>query len=104
MRRAKPNRIRNLGRLIALPVLLMSACFEPAHAQQEPPTVIPRGGPPAIGTAAIPYNTWLLYPSLDVFTQYSNNYFLSPIAKISGWSFGETPSITAEWSNGIHTT
>jgi Putative beta-barrel porin 2 len=101
---AEPKRTRAFTASVILSVLLASICAEGAHAQQEPPTVIPRGGPPAIGTAAIPYNTWLLYPSLNLFTQYSNNYFLSPTAKIPGWSFGETPSITAEWSNGIHTT
>ena len=37
-------------------------------------------------------------------TQNSNNYFLSPQGKVSGWTFGVSPSITAEWSNGIHST
>ena len=100
----KPNWSRASWATTALSAFLTCAFFESAYAQQEPPTIIPRGGPPAAGTDAIPYNTWLLYPSLNIFTQYSNNYFLSPIAKIAGWSFGETPKITAEWSNGIHTT
>ena len=29
---------------------------------------------------------------------------MSPQAGISGWAFGVSPSVTAEWSNGIHTT
>ena len=71
---------------------------------QEPPLTIPAGGPHAADPGAISFNSWQLYPSLNTFTQYSNNYFLSPEQKISGWSFGVTPSMTAEWSNGIHST
>jgi hypothetical protein len=99
----KSNRLRALRAIIALVVLLTFICLKSADAQ-EPPTTIPRGGPPAAGLAAIPYNSWLLYPSIDFFSQYSNNYFLSPVAKIPGWSFGLSPRVTAEWSNGIHTT
>jgi hypothetical protein len=76
---------------------------------QEPPLFIPAGGPPLADPIAVPFNSWLLYPSLNSFTQYSNNYFLTGLPtpaqpKISGWSFGVSPAITAEWSNGIHTT
>jgi len=70
---------------------------------QEPPTGVPAGGPPS-SIGAIPFNGWLLYPTLDLFAQSSNNYFLNPQSKLSGWGFGESPSMTAEWSNGIHTT
>jgi hypothetical protein len=53
---------------------------------------------------AIPFETWLLYPTLTQFSQYSNNYFLGPTSKIAGWGFGVSPGLTAIWSNGIHTT
>jgi hypothetical protein len=75
-----------------------------AALAQEPPLFIPSGGPPAADPNAIPFNGWLLYPSITTFAQYSDNYFLSPVDKISGWSLGISPAMTAEWSNGIHTT
>jgi Putative beta-barrel porin 2 len=102
MPRWKPKRIRVLARTLSCAVAF--AVFGTASSlAQEPPTSVPPGGPPpAIG--AIPFNGWLLYPTLDLFTQSSNNYFLNPQSKISGWGFGESPSMTAEWSNGIHTT
>ena len=64
---------------------------------------IPAGGLPAVGEA-IPFNTWLLYPSLTLSSQYSDNYFLSPQAKIAAVGFGVSPSLIATWSDGIHTT
>src|SRR5579872_7174572 len=102
MPRTKPNRIRALAGTISFAVAL--AVFGTASSlAQEPPTSVPPGGPPpSIG--AIPFNGWLLYPTLDLFTQQSNNYFLNPQSKISGWGFGESPSMTAQWSDGIHTT
>jgi hypothetical protein len=107
MLNTKPNQSSAFKQLLTLSVLLFSVlllmCASPAYAQ-EPPTNIPGGGIPAAGTTAIPFNTWLLYPSVDFTSQYSNNYFLSSTAKIPGWSFGLTPQLTAEWSNGIHTT
>ncbi len=69
-----------------------------------PPLIVPNGGPPAAGIDAIPFNSWLLYPSLTVSSQYSDNYFLSSTAKLSGVGFGVTPSLTGLWSDGIHTT
>ena len=64
---------------------------------------VPAGGPPSTA-GAIPFNGWLLYPSLTVFSQYSDNYFLSPPPKISAVGFGVTPSLIATWSDGINTT
>lgn len=95
-----------LGRLSLLAVcsaIIFCGGEELAYGQ-EPPVAIPAGGPPPAGPNAIPFESWLLYPELSTFTNYSNNYFLSPLAKVSGWSFGISPSVTAEWSNGIHTT
>lgn len=65
---------------------------------------VPAGGPPSLDPNAIAVAGWQLYPSLDFIAENSNNYFLSSQAKISGWAFGVSPSVTAEWSNGIHTT
>jgi hypothetical protein len=99
----KPYRIEVFGLLALLGVLYSFSDIDLAVAQ-EPPLIIPSGGPPRADPIAIPFNGWLLYPTLNSFSQYSNNYFLSPQEKISGWSFGLSPSITAAWSNGIHTT
>ena len=98
----KSYRIRSL---IALTLLSVAFAFLGTQRSfaQEPPTTVPAGGlPSSIG--AIPYEGWLLFPSLTQFSQYSNNYFMSPMAKIAGWGFGVSPALTAQWSNGIHTT
>ena len=100
---AKQNRSGVFGALAICGALFVCSALDTALAQ-EPPLTIPPGGPFGADPNAIPFNGWLLYPSLNTFTQYSNNYFLSPQQKISGWSFGGTPSMTAEWSNGIHST
>jgi hypothetical protein len=71
---------------------------------QEPPLGIPAGGPAGKDPNSIPLNSWLLYPAINFSAQNSNNFFISPQSKISGWQFGVTPSATAVWSNGIHTT
>ena len=98
----KPNRICALAGPF-LSAIAFAALGTTSGLAQEPPTAVPAGGPPS-SIGATPFYGWLLYPTLDLFTQQSNNYFLNPQSKISGWGFGESPSLTAEWSNGIHTT
>jgi hypothetical protein len=72
---------------------------------QEPPLDVPGGGAlPAKDPDAIAVNGWLLYPTLRVYSLYSDNLFLSPQRPIAAAGFGTTPSLTAVWSNGIHTT
>ncbi len=78
-------------------------------ARAEPPLTIPAGGPPAYDPNAIAFNSWLLYPQVNFLASNSNNYFATPNyfgspQRISGWELGVTPSMTAIWSNGIHTT
>jgi Putative beta-barrel porin 2 len=102
MRCTNPFRIRGIFALSLLSVFFALANIQRSFAQ-EPPTSVPAGGPPP-AAGAIPYETWLLYPSLTQFSQYSSNYFLGPTAKIAGWGFGVSPALTATWSNGIHTT
>src|SRR5579864_9026483 len=97
----KSNRIRNVTLLLTVSAFF--ACGVRASFAQEPPTVPIAGQVPPVGNA-IPLETWLLYPTLNLFSQYSDNYFLSPTAKISGIGFGITPAITAQWTNGIHST
>jgi hypothetical protein len=101
---AKSNRIGRFTALAVFSAFLALGGVNAAVAQQEPPLTVPIGGLPLPDVSAIPFNSWLLYPSVNFFTENSNNYFLNPQSKISGWAFGVSPSVTAEWSNGIHTT
>jgi hypothetical protein len=70
----------------------------------EPPLTVPNGGPPPPGPNAISVDGWNIYPAIDFLAEYSSNYFLGTQDKIRGWGLGISPSVTAEWSNGIHTT
>ena len=54
--------------------------------------------------SGIPVGEWLVYPELRTYSNYSNNLFLSPVARLNAWGIGETPSIKAQWTDGIHTT
>jgi hypothetical protein len=65
---------------------------------------VPRSNLPAKSPDAIAWDSWLLYPTVRVYSLYSDNLFLAPLNPISVLGFGITPSLTAEWSNGIHTT
>ena len=101
---AKSNRILCFTALAAVFSALFVCGSAVTARAQEPPLTVPKGGPPPSDPNAIEFDGWQLYPSLDFIVENSNNYFLSPQAKISGWAFGVSPSVTAEWSNGIHTT
>lgn len=59
---------------------------------------------PGICHSGIPFSGWLLYPSIRFYSLYSDNLFLSPAARLHVGGFGTTPSLTAQWTNGIHTT
>jgi Putative beta-barrel porin 2 len=100
---AKSNRIIGFAALALFSALFAFGGTSAARAQ-EPPTTIPAGGPLPFDPNAIPFNSWLLYPSVNFLAENSNNYFITPQSKLSGWAFGVDPSMTAEWSNGIHTT
>jgi len=54
--------------------------------------------------SGVPVGEWLIYPSIRLYSIYSDNLFLAPSAPISALGFGATPSVTAQWTNGIHTT
>ena len=87
------------------------SAYQPGAGPQQ--STIGAGGPPPDVTMsrlpardpnAIAVDGWLLYPTLRVYSLYSDNLFLSPIDPISAPGFGITPSMAAVWSNGIHTT
>ena len=63
------------------------------------------GGIPTSCHSGIPVGGWLLYPSVRLYSAYSDNLFLSPTSPvIKALGFGASPSLTAQWTNGIHTT
>jgi hypothetical protein len=115
-----PIRSRKFATRLASSVLILIAWI-PLSFAQAPPLVqqVPSlavGPPlppldfqnnrllPARDTNAIAVDGWLLYPTLRVYSLYSDNLFLSPVSPISVPGFGVTPSLAAVWSNGIHTT
>ncbi len=104
MLRAKSNRVKGLALGITLSAVFSVAGARVSLAQSEPPLSIPEGGPPPKAGTAIPFESWLFYPQINAFTVYSDNLFFSPQSRVSAWGFGLSPSLTAEWSNGIHTT
>jgi hypothetical protein len=59
---------------------------------------------PVTCRGAIPLASWLLYPSIRLYSIASDNLFLSPTAPIKTIGLGVSPSLTAQWTNGIHTT
>jgi hypothetical protein len=93
-------------RFVACSVLCALFLFAwiPLSFAQEPPLDVQSNRLSAKDPEAIAVNGWLLYPTLRTYSLYSDNLFLSPTSPISVPGFGVTPSLTAVWSNGIHTT
>ena len=54
--------------------------------------------------SGIPVGEWLLYPSLRAYSLYSNNLFLASTGPTKVLGFGATPRLSAQWTDGIHTT
>src|SRR3984893_9137973 len=97
-------RSRKFATRLAFSVLFLIAWIPLAFAQ-EPPLDVPRVGRlPARDPNAIAIDGWLLYPTLRIYSLYSDNLFLSPTSPIAAAGVGVTPSMSAVWSNGIHTT
>jgi hypothetical protein len=90
--------------LLACSTIFLIAAANAVFAQSAPPLTIPLTPQLPPPGEAIPVAGWLLYPSIKANTLYTDNLFQSPQAPISTWGFGATPSLTAEWTNGIHST
>jgi hypothetical protein len=71
---------------------------------QAPPLDVPFPGPLLADPNAQTLGAWVLYPTLRLSSSYSSNLFQSPITPISTAFLGISPSLTAEWTNGIHKT
>ena len=68
-------------------------------------TASPGGNIPSSCRSAIPVEGWLLYPSIRLYSHLFRQSF--PHANgpdIKALGFGTSPSLTAQWTNGIHTT
>jgi hypothetical protein len=97
-------RSRGLARRAALCPIFLTLWIGAAVAQ-EPPLDVPKNRLPATPpNDAIAVDQWLLYPTVRVYSLYSDNLFQAPVNPLSVLGFGMTPSLTAEWSNGIHAT
>jgi predicted porin len=70
----------------------------------EPPLEVPFRARLTLPPDVIAVDGWVLYPQVRVYGLGSDNLFLSPTTPVSVGGLGITPSLTAEWSNGIHTT
>jgi len=94
---------RKFARL-AFSALFFMAWIPLAFAQAPPLDVSGVTRLPARDPNAIAVDGWLLYPTLRLYSMYSDNFFLTPQSPLSVGGIGVTPSLTAVWSNGIHTT
>jgi hypothetical protein len=97
-------RSMKFGARLAFSALLLVAWI-PLCFAQEPPLDVPQTGRlPARDPNAIAVEGWLLYPTLRTYSLYSDNLFFNTVRPLSAGGLGVTPSMTAEWSNGIHST
>ena len=87
------------GALLALLIGCSSAAFA-----EEPPLSVPRSSLPTAPGDAIPFGDWLLYPTVKVFSAFSDNLYQSPVGPLAVAGVGIAPNLVAEWSNGIHHT
>jgi Putative beta-barrel porin 2 len=72
-------------------------------AQAPPPLDVPSNAP-AKNPGAIAIEGWLLYPTVRLYSTYTDNFFFTPQFPLSVGGVGVAPSLTAQWTNGIHTT
>jgi len=96
--------LRNLAATLAW-IAIFCAAVSSACFAQEPPLDVPIVKRlPARDPTAVTAGDWLLYPTLRVYSLYSDNLFLAPINGIASPGIGVTPGLVAVWTNGIHTT
>lgn len=88
----------------ALSALFLIAWIPLSFAQEPPLSVAAVSKLPARDPNAISLDGWQLYPTLRVYSLYSDNLFFAPTSPLSAGAMGVTPGLVAVWSNGIHTT
>ena len=69
----------------------------------EPPLSVPDDVLPARPEKALVWGDWLFFPTVRTYTAWSDNLFQRAVNPISAWSIGIAPALSAEWTNGIHT-
>jgi hypothetical protein len=87
------------GALLALLIGLPCTAFA-----EEPPLSVPAGGSLGGANGALNFNGWLFFPSLKVFSVFTDNLYQAPTSPVKVAGVGILPSLVAEWSNGIHHT
>ena len=109
------RRIAAVGLGAALTAQLLLGFSTVAVAQLVPTYAVPSSGADAPPLDVPPLRVltkgdglsvgdWMLYPSIGIFSSYTDNLFQNSVSPISTWVFGIDPSLRAEWTNGIHTT
>jgi hypothetical protein len=96
------SRLRSLiqsGTLVALLIGFPNGAFA-----EDPPLIVPKTLPLVTPSEAIAFNGWAFYPTLRVFSVFSDNLYQSPFNPLSVAGVGMAPSMIAEWTNGIHRT
>lgn len=101
---ARSKRLRPHAVRVIVSACFLVGCINAGFAQSEPPLTVPATAPLGGAADGIPVGSWLLFPSIRTYTLYSDNLFQSSTAPLSALGFGTSPSLTAQWSNGIHTT
>jgi hypothetical protein len=104
MLRTRSIRTKKYAWRSAFSAFFLIAWSPMALAQEPPPLDVSRNSLPARSPDAVTIGGWSLYPTVRVYSLYSDNLFLSPQNPLSVTGFGMSPSLTAELSNGIHTT
>src|SRR5690242_19014459 len=88
---------RGLGPFLCVLGLAL-VLFGPETFAQEPPLAVPAGALPRRSEDAIVAGGWLLSRSIRFSTYFTDNFFQSPTNPLATAGFGESPSVTAEWS------
>jgi hypothetical protein len=71
---------------------------------QAPPPLDVSWSAPAKNPATITIDGWQLYPTVRLYSTYTDNFFFTPQFPLSVGGVGVAPNLTAQWTNGIHTT
>ena len=84
--------------------ILATGALSSVGSGTPPPDILKIAQLPARDPNAIAVDGWLLYPTVRLYSLYTDNFFQTPIDPLSVGGIGVSPSLSAVWSNGIHTT
>src|ERR1035441_3887880 len=89
---ATSNRLRSRALGGVLAALLLIGGLGAADAQ-EPPLSVPYRSLPATPGDALAVGGWLFYPTINTYTQYTDNLFQTVFNPVSIWGVGVKPSM-----------